>query len=166
MKLVKIRTVTVIFLAALFLASCVTQLAPQYDQALFDGITETNTQTMQLFASVSSGTKASTFNQREATYNNLIGTIDALAMQSRARPVPENKVTEKVNAYLESRGVSGLSDGEAPSAAALEEVSKNLSKMRDTDKASGLNPSVVAVFKNAVVISMDQALTYEAFLER
>lgn len=166
MKLIKIRTTGFIFLTALFLASCVTQLAPQYDQALFDGITETNTQTLQLFAAVSSGTSAETFSQRETTYNNLIGTIDALAMQSRARPVPKNKVTDKVNAYLESRGISGLSDSEAPSAAALEEVSKNLSKMRDTDKAGGLNPAVVAVFKNAVVISMDQALTYEAFLER
>ena len=166
MTLIKIKTTGIIFLAAFFLASCVTQLAPQYDQALFDGITETNTQAMQLFASVSSGTEASTFNKRETTYNNLIGTVDALAMQSRARPVPKNKTTEKVNAYLTSRGISGLDDGEAPSAAALEEVSKNLSKMRDTDRAGGLNPTVVAMFKNAVVISMDQALTYEAFLER
>lgn len=166
MTLIKARAVNIIFLAVFFLTSCAIQLAPQYDQALFDGITETNTQTMQLFATVSSGTSADTFSQRETTYNNLIGTVDALAMQSLARPVPKNKVTEKVNAYLASRGVTGLEDGNAPSAAALQEVSENLAKMRDKDRSAGLAPNVVAAFKNAVVISMDQALTYEAFLER
>jgi hypothetical protein len=121
---------------------------------------------MELFASISAGTSAETFSEREEKYNAIIGSIDALAMQSRARPVPENKISEKVNAYLDSRGVGALSDGEAPSASSLDEVSENLVKMRDKDKVDGLKPGAIAVFKNAIVISMDQALTYEAFLER
>ena len=154
------------FIALFSLASCMTQLAPNYDRALFSGLTETNAKIMELFASVSSGTDKSTFNNRDATYNVLIGRIDALALQSRARPVPENKVTEKVNKYLESRGIGSLTGGEAPSAAALDEVSKNLVKMKAQDKKTGLKPTVIAVFKNAIVISMDQAITYEAFLDR
>lgn len=155
-----------ILLTVLMLNACATQLAPAYDKALFDGITQTNIKIMALFASVSKGTKANDFSQREKMYNDIIGNVDALALQSKARPVPQNKVTEKVNQYLQSRGVGALSDGVAPSANALEVVSKNLVKMRDTDQARGLGKDLVPVFKNAVIISMDQALTYEAFLER
>jgi hypothetical protein len=165
-----VRFVYLKFFAALsfitVLSACTTQLVPGYDKALFDGITQTNIQIMELFASVSFGTDASTFSEREAAYNAIIGRVDALALQSKARPVPDNKITEKVNKFLESRGISALSDGEAPSAASLEEASENLVKMRDKDKSDGLRSGAISAFKNAVVISMDQALTYEAFLER
>ncbi len=154
------------FISFFSLASCMTQLAPNYDRALFSGLTDTNAKIMELFASVASGTESSTFDDREEIYNALIGRIDALAIQSRARPVPENKVTEKVNKYLESRGIGALTGGEAPSAAALDVVSKNLVRMKDQDKKHGLTPNVVAPFKNAIVISMDQAITYESFLDR
>jgi len=152
--------------ALVTLTSCMTQLAPSYDLALYTGLTETNSKIMELFASVSSGTEKKTFKEREATYNNLIGRIDALAIQSRARPVPENKVTEKVNEYLESQGKQALTGGEAPSAAALDEVSKNLVRMKSQDDNKGLKPGAIATFKNAIVLSMDQAITYEAFLDR
>ena len=167
MKVVRSACPQVIaLLMFLMLSACATQLAPRYDKALYDGITQTNTKIMELFASVSSGTNANTFSERKATYNAVIGSIDALALQSKARPVPENSITEKVNKYLESRGIDALADGEAPSAASLEVISKNLVKMRDTDETKGLRPKAIAVFKNAILISMDQVLTYEAFLER
>jgi hypothetical protein len=167
MKLLKaVHHPLLYLLVSLVLSACATQLAPRYDQTLYDGLTQTNTEIMELFASISAGTSAETFSEREEKYNAIIGSIDALAMQSRARPVPENKISEKVNAYLDSRGVGALSDGEAPSASSLDEVSENLVKMRDKDKVDGLKPGAIAVFKNAIVISMDQALTYEAFLER
>lgn len=150
----------------LFIVGCATQLAPKYDEALFKGVTETNVKIMELFASVSTGTNSSTCGERVGSYNAVIGSIDALALQSKARPIPENSVTEKVNEYLASRGIGAMTGDAAPSASSLEEVSKNLSKMKEVDCKSGLTDGAVAIFKNAVVISMDQAITYESFLDR
>ena len=150
----------------LSVVGCATQLAPKYDEALFKGVTDTNVKIMELFASVSTGTDSSTCSERESSYNSVIGSVDALALQSKARPMPENSITEKVNEYLESRGVGSMTGDAAPSASALEEVSKNLTKMKEVDCKSGLTDGAVATFKNAVVISMDQAITYESFLER
>lgn len=148
------------------ITGCATQLAPKYDEALFKGITNINVKIMELFASVSAGTDSASCGEREATYNAIIGSVDALALQSRARPVPENSVSEKVNEYLESRGIGTLADDVAPSANSLEQVSRQLNKMKEVDCKSGLTAGVVATFKNAVIISMDQAITYESFLDR
>ncbi|MET1253993.1 hypothetical protein [Aliikangiella maris] len=156
-----------LFFYVLFLISgCAIQLAPNYDKSLYDGITQSNNDILTLVAQVADGTSSSDFKQRESTYNSLIGRIDALALQSNARPVPDSKVIDKVNNYLTSRGIATVTSSEIPSATALKEISKNLTKMKQTDQTRGLGKSVVAIFKNAFIISMDQALTYEAFLER
>jgi len=167
MDLTKFSSNTLIaVLISFVLSACSTTLAPSYDKALFDGVTEVNTKIMELFASLSSGTIANTFSKRENTYNSIIGKVDALALQSNARPIPENRFTKKVNLHLESRGRIKLPDDEIPSVASLEEISKNLNKMKEKDKKDGLKPGAVKAFKNAVIISIDQALTYEAFLDR
>ncbi|NIW84999.1 MAG: hypothetical protein GWN09_00060 [Gammaproteobacteria bacterium] len=150
----------------LLASACATTLAPNYDKALVDGLTATNMKLMEHFAATSAGTASDTFDKRESTYNNLIGRLDALVIQARARPIPKNYVTEKVNAYLEKRGVQILDGGDTPSATALEKISGTMVKMRDTDKKQGVTPFEVAAFKGQVVIFMDQALTYETFLER
>lgn len=167
MKVIKIVQfkVTLIFLIV-FLTGCATQLAPKYDAALFDGVTNTNVKIMELFASVSAGTRNSTFGEREKSYNSIIGSVDALAQQSKARPIPENSVTDKVNVNFKSRGIDSISGEEAPSASSLEEVSKLLTKMKEVDSKAGLKSKAVASFKNAVIISMDQVITYESFLHR
>ena len=38
--------------------------------------------------------------------------------------------------------------------------------MRDTDRSQGLTPIEVMAFRQSVMISMDQALTYEKAFER
>ena len=151
----------------LLLTSCAARLAPVYDQALFDGLTRSSTQIMELFASVGSGTDPDRFSDREKSYNKAIGAVDALAIQSRSRPMPSAKRMEKAAQYLDARGI-GIpeANGEPPSAAALDQVSAQLVKMKETDREKGLSPTVVKLFKNNVIISMDQALTYEAFLKR
>jgi hypothetical protein len=147
-------------------SACATQFAPEYDKALFEGVTATNVKIMELFAAVASGTRSGTCTDRAKSYNSLIGSVDALSMQSEARPVLTNSITEKVNEYLASRDQVPMTDGVAPSANSLAQVSKQLSKMREVDCASGLSVGAVKVFRNAVTISMDQAITYEAFLNR
>lgn len=153
-------------LAVFSLSACTTQLAPPYDKAIADGLVSVNQQAMTLFASASSGTAADTYAQRDSTYNNLIGCLDALALQAKSRPVPKTRVNEKIKTLLGKRGISLPATGDAPSAAALEQISITLAKMRDTDKKQGITAFEVAAFKGQVVIYLDQALTYENFLAR
>ncbi len=150
----------------LFLNGCPITLAPSYDKALVDGLTSTNTAVMQFFASVSGGTRKDTFSLRQEKYSNLIGRFDALEIQAKARPVPKNKATEKIDEMLRKRGVAIPDDDDAPSATAIAEISKTLAKMKDTDKKQGVTAHEVQAFKNQVSVFMDQALTYESFLQR
>ena len=163
-----------IFLLVTFLSACAVQLAPSYDKAVHEGIINANSKIMALFATVSLGTEANTFSQREAAYNETIGLVDALSIQAKARPVPDNKAIEKARMFLASRDADKAPTNdpateqikEIPSAAALEQISKQLLKMKSVDHSKGLTPKLVEIFKGAVVISMDQALTYESFLQR
>ncbi|MFT6201052.1 MAG: hypothetical protein ACJAZJ_000229 [Candidatus Endobugula sp.] len=163
-----LKLLSLVVFVALTVSGCTTQLAPKYDAALFDGVTGINVNIMSLFASVSNGSESARCIQREEKYNFIIGSVDALAIQSDARPLPKNAVIKKVNAYLSSRGLSAINSDEnsAPSAYALQQVSSQLVKMKQVDCQSGLTKNVVALFKNAVTTSMDQAITYESFLNR
>jgi hypothetical protein len=155
-----------VLLVGLLLAGCAAQLAPSYDRALVNGLTNATVDIMALFATVSSGTKPESFAQREQKYNQVIGTVDALAIQSGARPVPKGTTSEAVNKVLKERGVQPLADSEIPSATALKEISKTIAKMRDTDRKQGVTAFEAQAFRNQAVIYLDQALTYESYLER
>jgi hypothetical protein len=154
------------FALALVLAACATQLAPSYDKALVDGMASTNKEVMFLFAAASSGTSKDSFQTRAESYNKAIGSADALEIQAKARPLPKTKVTEIVNKYLAQRGLPALTDDQIPSATALHKVSETIAKMRDTDKKQGLTKLEVEAFKGQAVVYLDQAITYESFLQR
>lgn len=155
-------------LACIALAGCPAQLAPSYDKAVADGLSEASAEAMTLLAAVSGGTSADTFSSREAEYNAVIGKLDALAISAGARPMPQNKVTETINRLLEKRGAHPLEDDGAtpPSAHAVRKVSETLAKMRDTDRKQGVTPFEAEAFKGQVQIYLDQAITYENFLQR
>jgi hypothetical protein len=144
------------------LAGCATQLAPSYDKVVAEGLVAANTEAMTLLATTSQGTSASTFSQREEKYNALIGKFDALAIQAGARPVP------KINRILAKRGADPLTDDDAtpPSVEPIKMVAQTLTKMRDTDKKQGITATESAVFKGQISIYLDQATTYENFLQR
>jgi hypothetical protein len=156
-----------ILIALVFmLTGCATTLAPQYDKALVDGLTKTNVEVMEFLASVSDGTQRDTFDQRKEKYAHLVGLFDALEIQAKARPAPSNKIIDKINDILSKRGVPMPEDSETPSATAMEKISGTLVKMRDTDQKQGVTSIEVQAFKNQISIYLDQALTYESFLER
>jgi hypothetical protein len=150
----------------LLFSACVTTLAPDYDQAIVDGLRSTNQKLMEFFASASPGTIQATAGDRVGSYNQMIGTLDALAIQARARPVPQNDVTAKVNEVLEKRGIDILDSDSAPSAVAMERISETMAKMRDVDKKQGVTAFEVRAFRGQVVIYLDQAITYETYLQR
>lgn len=156
----------VIILTFFIFSGCAATLAPQYDRDVVEGLNATNTNAMEFFAFVCKGTQKDSYEQREAKYAYLIGHFDALVIQAKARPVPRNKVTDKINDVLSKRGVPIPDDSETPSATAMGKISLTFAKMRDTDQKQGLTPTEVEAFKGQVSIFMDQALTYESFLER
>lgn len=151
---------------ALMLSACATTLAPRYDQAVVNGLDTANTNLMTFFAGISKGTTKASFGKREGTYAGLIGSLDALTIQARSRPIPKNRITDKVNAYLQKRGIQVLAGNDAPSATAMAAISKTIAMMRDTDSKQGLTAFEVKAFKGQVVIYLDQAITYENFLKR
>lgn len=154
------------FTLVLLLFACTASLAPSYDKAIADGLVATSQQLMTHFAATSAGTSADSFAQRDAAYSSIIGNLDALTLQAKSRPAPTSSAGDKVNEYLAKRGITTSDTGDVPSATALEQISIALTKMRDVDKKQGVTAVEVAAFKGMVVIYLDQALTYENFLER
>lgn len=155
-----------------FFANCTVSLAPKFDQGIVDNLSSASAQVFQLLAETSSGTRPAEFPLRAEKYNSLIGTLEALQLQINARPIPKNKTIEKIiakaNERLTQRGISTLTSvGDiAPSSTALEQIIANLTKMRDTDQKQGLTPLEVQAFKGFIQLYLDQALTYEKFLNQ
>lgn len=154
-----------VLLGTLALSACKTTLAPAYDQAIVDKVTQSTDATLRFFASVSSGVEADGFPVRLPIYNELIGNFEALELQARARPVPDNVALDKINEILQTKGSGGVS-GDYPSAFAFGKIAETFQKMKETDAETGLRPLVVQAFKGQVLIFLDQALTYESFLKR
>jgi hypothetical protein len=166
MNLIRVKAVKSA-LAATFLLCVLTsctgiKLAPEYDKAIVDGLVSVNQKMMQFFAATSSGTTSVTYEKRENTYNELIGSVDALAIQAEARPAPTNDITS----LFWSGSATELNDNVKSSVFALNKISETVTKMRDTDKKQGVTATEVAAFKGQTVIYLDQALTYESFLKR
>lgn len=158
------------------LSSCATQLAPSYSQSIVDALNTANTQTLTLFATVSTGVPASTYTaQREATYNGLIGQFQAVQSQVTARPMPQP--------IMGTASSATLADWQkvleaAPTKGSLDTIVSILTKMRDEDAKNGfkpvitgcasatLDPSLICGFQNAYKQNFDSALTYEMALKR
>lgn len=166
------RLYTAILFVALFFSGCSAKLAPTFDQNIIDNISTSSINIFKLLAEVSPGTKSADFDKRNEAYNNVIGELEALQLQINARPMPKNKtvdkVVAKVNDKLKQNGVGTLitATDTAPSATALKQIEANITKMRDTDKAQGITATEVQVFKGAIVLFLDQATTYESFLNQ
>jgi len=146
--------------ASCSLVGCTAHLAPDYDQAIVDGLTKANIQAMTLFASVSSGTTVtSPFSAREQAYNSTIGEFDALRLEILARPVPQPP------SFLASPTNAG-GPPTAPSANSLKTIVTTLTRMRDRDRSGPMPADVVELFKKNYELSFNQALTYEDALKR
>lgn len=151
-------------------SSCAVSLAPKFDQGIVDNLSASSIEVFQLLSEVSAGTKNTDYDKRDEKYNNIIGKLEALELQIKARPMPKNKIADKVisgvNEKLKVSGVSNFisSQDVAPSATALENIVKNISQMKDTDKLQGITKTEALVFKNNIEIFFDQSLTYERFL--
>lgn len=152
-------------LAFLAFTGCQVTLAPAYDQAIFDGVTENSELAMQFFAEVDGGTDSDSFYVRQPKYNKLIGAFESLKIQARSRPIPDNKAIARINKMLHAKGDEGVEDG-YPSAFAFERIAATFRQMKEFDEEDAMNPEVIATLKGQVEIYLDQAITYESFLKR
>lgn len=163
-----------LFISAVFLlTSCAVRLAPKFDQAIVDNLSNATTDVFQLLATVEGGTSKTDFGKREESYNTLIGKLEALELQINARPMPDNsavnKIVEKANSALKKRNTelpAITAINTAPSATSLASVIKSLAALKKTDKAEGLTQGFLDTQKNFIGLSLDQALTYERFLNK
>ena len=163
----------VLLTTALFLlltAGCATQLAPQYDQAISDGLASANKDVQTLFASLDNGVSKETYSTRVDSYNHIIGNLNALEIQAKSRPIPVSNSLVDVNKILGANGLGGLSQDPQftnfPSARAIHDASKTIQKMRAVDEKAGLHGAEIDAFKNQASTFLSQAITYETFLKR
>lgn len=165
MKAIRLRFAFFALVGVLVFGACKTTLAPAYDQAIVDKVTQSTDHTLQFFASVAGGTATDDFFARLPIYNELIGNFEALELQARARPIPDNVALDKINEILQTKGSGGVS-GDYPSAFAFGKIADTFQKMKEADAEKNLKPIVIQAFKGQVLIFLDQALTYESFLKR
>lgn len=151
---------------ALLLTACAVQLAPLYDKEVVDGLNAANADALALFASAAGGTTRETYPERASKYDHVIGEYDALAIQGAARPVPKNDVVEAVKKMMSSRNTTADSGQVIPSTTAIKGLSETLSNMKAVDQKRNISAIEVMAYRGQAVIYMDQALTYEAALER
>ncbi len=165
MKSIQIRFSLFTFLGIVLLMGCQATLAPAYDQAIVEKVTESSELAMRFFAELDGGTDSESFFVRQSTYDKLIGAFESLKLQAKARPVPNNMAMDKINASLQARGSSAIT-GDYPSAFAFEQIAETFKKMKQTDRDNGIKPLALQAFKGQVEIFLDQAITYESFLKR
>jgi hypothetical protein len=167
------------FLAVLTVAilgsGCAIKLAPDYDKAIFDGLTKINEDAMTLFASVSSGAPQSTYPRRQATYDGLIGQLDAVRIQIDARlsPSPPLFVTTMLSQSISAGSPTSNAGASAvpampdvPTLGSVNTMIHTITSMRDRDSKRGLTPMLAEGFKARFEPSIEQALVYEKALIR
>jgi hypothetical protein len=160
------RLLSFLALAAL-LIGCQIQLVPQHDPAIVTGLTAANEKTLQLFAALSRPGARTPYPEREATYDELIGSFDALRVQAAARPVPESRIA----GLLVSRSAADLKPEDIerlqnPTPDILQTIIDTLARMREVDSEGRLSAGMLPGFKNSYELSIDQTLTFEKALEQ
>lgn len=150
------------------LVGCSLPLVPPYDKAVIDALNVANTETMTLFASVDKETKQYDYANRAERYAQVIGKWDALIIAANARPVPKNQTSDRLNHLLDRMlpASANTEEFKIPSVYAMKKISETITKMRETDMKQGLTSYEVIAFKQQVIIYLDQAITYENFLQR
>ncbi|MGO3182660.1 MAG: hypothetical protein ACTIJ9_07495 [Aequorivita sp.] len=142
MKSTQIRLSFLTLLSAVLLLGCHAALAPAYDQAIVQKVTESTELAMQFFAEVDGGTHSDNFYSRQTTYNKLIGAFESLKLQAKARPVPKNIALDKINTLLQEKGSSAITD-DYPSAFAFEQIANTFRRMKKIDREKDIKPLAI-----------------------
>ncbi len=159
----RIALLAVYFVALVFAATgCAVKLAPDYDKAIFDGLTKANEDAMKLFASVGSAP----YTERQVAYNSVIGELNAVQVQIKSRSTPTSSAF-----FLSPQAATSRTSAtqqnvlEAPTSADVDTLIKIMETARRNDQ-DGRLPRRIDFIKESFAIQMAQALTYEKALQR
>jgi hypothetical protein len=152
----------------LFICGCTAQLAPQYDQSIYDGLVSANKDIQALFVAASPATSRDTYPARAPAYDHIIAELNALDLQIKARPIPNPGALEQTNQLLAKAGVVAVDPkfSDYPSARAVEDLAETIAQMQRNDQTKGLQATRVLIYKQEAKISLSQAFAYENFLKR
>ena len=158
-----------LLIAGLALAGCGVRLAPNYDRDIIDGLARANEDALTLFASVANGAPPGTYSRRVDAYNALQGKLESVGAMVKARGTPQAPATG-----IALLGVVGVQNAQQqadqvmqPSTGPnIEAMIRIVNLMRNDDSKNRLSALSVMTLKNNFSAEMNQALTYEKFLNR
>lgn len=166
----------VAIVAAVSLAGCAIQLAPDYDAQLLDGLTEANKEALVLFAKVEAGSAQGEFAKLSDEYANVIASFEALGQRADARQNPP-----LASRLLKMKAIASFCDPEDDpascvnaTASAVTEIVGVLRMLRDRHKRlptsgnpdGGLLADDVTGLRLRYDREIHQALTVETALKR
>lgn len=150
------------------LAACATQLVPDFDGELLEGIIESNKTAQVLFAKVETGSPAADYPARADEYAEAIAAFEALRLRADARPFPP--MSKHIAKLKFLQGVCAPeSDPEScldSTTKALELATGAIRALRDEHRSNGLSPVELKAAKGQYDQAIDQALTVETALNR
>ncbi len=121
----------------LFLCGCTVQLAPAYDQSIYDGLVSANKDIQALFVATDTSVTSDTYATRAPAYDHIVAELKAVELQIKARPLPSPGALEETNKVLTKLGVGGVSAdpkfSDSPSARSVEDLERfpvRLSRIR------------------------------------
>jgi len=156
--------VVVVIFAGIGLGSCAVKLAPEFDQAIFDGLSKANEEAMKLFASAGSGP----FSKRAKAYDDVIGELNAVQVQVSARgaPPPPSVLVEIAGVLGDKKAGQKLAAiAKPPTSADIDNLIRIMNAAKADDKL-GLLARNLDFYKPAFSLQMAQALAYEKILQR
>lgn len=179
-----------VLIAGALSSGCAIRLGPDYDKAIFDGLTKANEDAMTLFASVSKGGAKATYSSRKPAYDAIIGELDALSVQIQARSapalpaivgglMPQHSPFDVPNLFPASSCFAAPATSPpapanaapnnalpVPTASAVRCLAFTITTMRDADARNGIGAPVGGLFKMRFAFFMTNALAYEKALNR
>jgi hypothetical protein len=147
--------------AATAVGGCAVKLAPDYDKAVIDGLTKANEDAMILFASVTTGP----YSKRDAAYDTVIGELNAVQVQIKARgtPAPPSVLFRVAAPAVDKKTLSDAL--EAPTSGDVDTLLRIVNAARRDDQNGRIKGRIDFIIE-AFAIQMAQALTYEKALQR
>jgi hypothetical protein len=141
-------------------ASCAVQLAPAYDKQIVDTLVSASELAQTEFATVRGGADKSTFPQHAADYSKIIGKLSTAETLAKIRPAPKGA------GIIPLGSIAPTTADQIPSVIAIRKMEDDISTMKSTYEAKGLNATELAAYKGQFEYFMTNALTYEKALQR
>ena len=156
--------ILVMIVVSFMLSACAVRLAPDYDEGVVGKLNAINEKLSTYFVSFND---AATYDSRKGFYDDGAGQVMALVTGLKARPMPQPILLDWLGGSQVDKRVAEIANNSAaPSIGAMEDTLKQITYLRDEDKAGKLTRAKVTLTQGVVEAFMIDALTYEMALKR